>query len=87
MLVEGVLGSEGDMGAEEEGTGETDIMRPGEEAAEGEFRETSRLLRQGSDEDLKLTGSMGDFPESSPSGLEWLPLWVPSVESEPEWNP
>lgn len=83
MLVEGGLGSEGDMGAEEEGTGETDIMRPGEDAAEGELRETSRLLRQGSDEALKLTGSTGDFPESSPSCLDWLVLCGPSMETGP----
>lgn len=67
------------MGAEEEGTGDTDIMRPGEDAADGELRETSRLLRQGSDEALKLTGSTGDFPASSPSCLDWLALWGPST--------
>lgn len=81
MLVEGGFGSEGDIGAEEEGTGDTDIMRPGEDAADGELRETSRLLRQGSDEALKLTGSTGDFPESSPSCLDWLALWGPSMET------
>lgn len=74
MLAGGGLGSEGDMGAEEEGTGETDIMRPGDEAAEGELRETSRLLRHGSDDALKLTGSTGDLPESSLSCLDWLAL-------------
>lgn len=56
-LAEVVFGSDGEMGAEEDGTGETDIMRPGEEAAEGEFRETSRLQREDSEVDLKLMGS------------------------------
>lgn len=74
MLDEGGFGNEGEIGADEDGTGETDIMRPGEEAAEGEFRETSRLLRQGSDEALKLTGSTGDFLVSSVSCLDWLDL-------------
>lgn len=50
-------GGDGEMGAEEEGTGDTDIMRPGEEAAEGEFRGTSRLQREDSEADLKLRGS------------------------------
>lgn len=81
MLAEGGFGSDGDMGAEEEGTGETDIMRPGEDAAEGELRETSRLPRLGSDEALKLTGSTGDFPDSSPSCLDWLDLWGPSMDA------
>lgn len=52
-----VLGGDGEMGAEEEGTGDTDIMRPGEEAAEGEFSDTSRLQREDSEADLKLRGS------------------------------
>ncbi len=44
-------------------------MRPGEDAADGELSDTSRLLRDGSDEALKLTGSSGDFSSSSPSWL------------------
>lgn len=53
----GALGEDGEMGAEEEGTGDTDIMRPGEEAAEGEFSDASRLQREDSEADLKLRGS------------------------------
>lgn len=52
-----LLGRDGEMGAEHEGTGETDIMRPGDEAADGEFRETSKLQREDSTVDLKLMGS------------------------------
>lgn len=74
VLVDGGLGSEGDMGADDEGMGETDIMSPGDDAAEGELRETSRLLRQGSDEALKLTGSTLGFTDSSPSCLACLAL-------------
>lgn len=56
-----VLGKDGEMGAEHEGTGETDIIRPGEEAADGEFRDTSRLQREDSIVDLKLMGSACDM--------------------------
>lgn len=74
----GGFGGDGEMGADEDGTGDTDIMSPGEEAADGEFSDTSRLLRDGSDEALKLTGSSGDFSSSSPSWEAELFLCGPS---------
>uniref|UniRef100_A0A0E9SYL1 Uncharacterized protein n=1 Tax=Anguilla anguilla TaxID=7936 RepID=A0A0E9SYL1_ANGAN len=59
-------------------------MRPGEEAAEGELRDTSRLLRDGSEEALKLTGSTDDFSGSSPPSCRDCPaLWGLSGERDP----
>lgn len=73
---------DGEMGAEEDGTGETDTMRPGEEAAEGESRDTSRLLRHASDDALKLAGSTGDL--FSPSSVAALLFCMLSEETDPE---
>lgn len=51
-----VLGGDGEMGAEEEGTATRTSWRPGEEAAEAKFSDTSRL-HEDSEADLKLRGS------------------------------
>lgn len=56
-LAGGAPGGDGEIGAEEEGTGDKDIVRPGEEATEGEFSDTSRLQCEDSEADLKLKGS------------------------------
>lgn len=52
-----VPGRDGEMGAEEEGAGDTHVMRSGEEMAEGEFGGPSRLQHEDSEVDLKLRGS------------------------------
>lgn len=57
-LAGGAPGRDGEMGAEEEGTGDAhDVMRSGEERAEGEFGGPSRLQHEDSEADLKPTGS------------------------------
>lgn len=56
-LAGGAPGRDGEMGAEDEGTGDTHVMRSGEEMAEGEFGGPSRLQHEDSEVDLKLRGS------------------------------
>lgn len=56
-LAGGAPGRDGEMGAEEEGMGDTHVVRPGEEMAEGEFGGPSRLQHEDSEVDLKLRGS------------------------------
>lgn len=56
-LAGGAPGKDGEMGAEEEGAGDTHVVRSGEEMTEGEFGGPSRLQQEDSEVDLKLRGS------------------------------